>query len=161
MENIEESSETTDVDIFQNFTVSEEEIEDTITEGQRKPKRDGGICACGHPANKHLLGPIGTTCAPAKQYCPCKTLRVVAETSDTRHFLFKTKGWGSDHALLKGLLKATRSGAKVSWIGDMKCDKCGAIGPADPVAVTQDAHLSNEPTGYDVLLCISCRMEVS
>lgn len=149
-------------DIFANFTVTPEEVEGNLEEVViRQRRRNPEICICGHPAGKHLVGPMGTTCVPAKQYCPCKTSRPVCSTSDTRHFLFKTKGWGSDHALLKGLLKAARSGAEVEWIGDMKCDKCGAIGPADPICVTQDGRYSNEPTGFDVLLCVSCRLEVS
>jgi hypothetical protein len=146
--------------IFDRFNVTEEEAVAALEETSRNPhRRDGGICICGHPRSKHLVGALGTSCVPAKQYCPCKKVRVVLESSDTRHFLFKTEGGAANHALMKGLTKAVKSGAEVEWLGEDVCDRCGKEAKVDVVPVSQRGVTMNEATGYDVLLCVSCRME--
>lgn len=144
---------------FDVFDFSEEEAEEVIQEVARNPyNRDGAICLCGHPRSKHMASSIGYTCSPAKQFCPCKKLRVVAESSDTRYFLRKTLGAGPRHALSQGMKAAVKSGATVVWVGESSCDKCGEEKPVSPVPVTQGGIEMDEPTGFDVLLCIECRM---
>ena len=146
--------------IFDNFNVTEEEAVEALEEVKKNPhRRDGAICICGHARSKHLVGSLGTTCVPAKQYCPCKKVRVVVETSDTRNFLFKTDGAGANHALMKGITKAITGGAEVEWLAGNLCDRCGEQKKVDVVPVSQRGVTMNEATGYDALLCVTCRME--
>ena len=149
------------MDPFEFLDVSLEEVTEVLEEAKRNPhRRDGAICLCGHGRSKHIEGPLGFTCAPAKQFCPCKVMRIVVETSDTRHFLFRTEGAGALHALLKGVGKAQKVGAEVEWVGGSICDKCGKDGKVSPVPVSQRGVSMNEATGYDALLCVNCRLEV-
>jgi hypothetical protein len=146
---------------FDFFDFSEEDVAEVVQERKSNPyRRDGAICLCGHARSKHVEGPLGFTCAPAKQFCPCKSLRVVARTSDTRCFLFKTTGPGKYHALSMGLSKAQKVGADVEWLGEGVCDRCQMEVPVQPVAVSQRGVTMNEATGFDALLCVDCRMEV-
>lgn len=121
-------------------------------------KKGKEICLCGHAMDKHRdLGIGRRSCEPGKQYCPCKVVKPVLATSDTRFFLRKTLGGGSLHALVLGVAAATKSGADVEWLVEMKCEKCGTAGPVSPVPVTQNGFVVSEATGYDALLCIKCR----
>lgn len=146
--------------IFDGLGVTEEEALEALEETRKNPhRRDGAICICGHARTKHLVGTLGTTCVPAKQYCPCKKVRPVVETSDTRNFLFKTEGSGKMHALFRGLAKAVQSGASVEWIAETVCDKCGSAHGVVVAPVSQRGVTMNEATGYDVFLCETCRLE--
>lgn len=146
---------------FDFFDFSETEVAEVVEELKTNPhRRDGAICLCGHARSKHIEGPLGYTCAPAKQFCPCKNLRVVVQTSDTRYFLCKTIGGGKRHALSLGIQKAIASGAEVEWVGGGECDRCHEEKPTSPVPVSQRGVTMNEATGYDALLCSDCRLEV-
>jgi hypothetical protein len=146
---------------FAFLDFSEEEALEVVNEVSKNPHhRDGGICLCGHPRSKHIEGPLGYTCAPAKQFCPCKKMRIVVESSDTRFFLCKTLGGGARHALSQGMIKATQKGASVVWIETSNCDKCGEEKPVSPIPVSQRGNEMQEATGYDVLMCRECRLGV-
>jgi len=143
---------------FEFFDFSEEETEEAAkaisTEGY---DRDGRICACGHPIKRHAIYGGMTSCTPTRLVCPCKASRPVLDVSDTRVFLRKTRGQGSLHALAQGLFAALKAGHKVEWLVEQKCDKCGTEGKVSPVAVSQQGVTMNEATGYDALLCLTCR----
>lgn len=124
----------------------------------RPAKRDGRICLCGHGLSKHqdLGGYI--LCKPSKMDCPCKKIRAVIDTDDTRPFLRRTSGAGPLHALSRGLAALAQSGKSAQWIVELVCDKCGEHSDQIvPVPVTQNGYASDEPTGYDLLLCQTCR----
>lgn len=119
--------------------------------------RDRRICLCGHPVGRHTMVSGITFCKPSRMECPCKAQRLVLESEDTRVFLRKTEGSGALHALGRGLKAAKDAGKKVTWIVEMKCDRCQKDGPVSPVAVTQRGVLVSSATGYDALLCKKCR----
>jgi hypothetical protein len=148
----------TDNNAFEFFDFSEEETEEAAlnisTEGY---DRDGRICACGHPMKRHSSYGGLSTCSPTRLVCPCKEARAVIETSDTRVFLRKTRGSGTLHALAQGLHAAQKAGHTVKWLIEMKCDKCGTQGQVRPVSVSQRGVIMEEATGYDKLLCVTCR----
>lgn len=143
---------------FDVLSVSEEEAAEVLRDVESNPRgRDSGICICGHPRSKHVGTNIGTVCSPAKHYCPCKKVRVVAEAPNLRLFLYKTTGGGASHALVKGLKKSIDSGLEVEWIGGSICDHCQRERKVSVVPVSQRGVEMSEPTGYDVLLCDECR----
>jgi hypothetical protein len=149
----------TENNAFDFFDFSEEEAEQQAREFESdKYDRDGRICICGHPMKRHTSFNGMTTCSPSRLICPCKKSRPVIESSDTRVFLRKTRGSGSSHALAQGIL-AARGKHEITWLIEMKCDKCGAEGKISPVAVSQAGIIKDEPTGFDVLLCQKCREE--
>lgn len=144
--------------IFDMLSVDETEVLEKLDEVKKNPRRrDSGICICGHARSKHLVGALGTSCVPGKQYCPCKAVRVVVETSDTRFFMFKTEGGGANHAIVRGMVKAKNSGAEVHWVAEYRCDRCQTEGPVSVLPVSQRGIIMSEATGYDVLLCDTCR----
>jgi hypothetical protein len=126
-----------------------------------KQGRDSRICLCGHPMGRHnVVGGI-VMCKPNKMDCPCKKARAVLEAEDTRKFVRKTVGSGKFHALGLGLVSSAVAGKSVKWIIEMVCDKCGEESEVlSPTPVTQNGFLSGEVTGYDVLLCSSCRIDM-
>lgn len=128
----------------------------------RPQKRDGRICICGHGITKHTVFPNGKVmCKPSKMECPCKTVRAVIDAEDTRPFLRRTQGGGSEHALTRGLAALAMSEKEAHWIIDLVCDNCGEFNESIvPVPVTADGRVSGltEATGYDRLLCPSCRI---
>jgi hypothetical protein len=131
-----------------------------VADAERKLGRLGlnkTICICGHPSGRHTMVSGITFCKPSRMECPCKAERLVLEVDDTRVFLRKTEGSGPLHALGRGMKAAKDAGKKVTWIVEMKCDRCEKAGPVSPVAVTQRGSLVNAATGYDALLCRKCR----
>lgn len=127
----------------------------------RPAKRDGRICICGHGVMKHTEIAGVVNCKPSKMDCPCKKVRPVIDAEDTRPFLRKTQGGGPMHALTRGLAALAESGKDAEWIIDLVCDRCGVESSSlIPVPVTKDGRLVLEPTGYDKLLCQSCRESV-
>ena len=134
-----------------------------VAEAERSIGRLGQnrkICVCGHPSGRHTIVAGMVFCKPSRMECPCKSERLVLETEDTRVFLRKTEGAGPLHALGRGMKAAKDAGKKVTWIIDMKCDRCGAEGPVSPVPVTQRGVSVAMATGYDALLCRKCREAV-
>jgi len=149
----------TENNAFDFFDFSEEEaVEQARLFESDKYDRDGRICLCGHPMKRHANYGAGSTCSPSRLICPCKKSRPVIETSDTRVFLRKTRGSGSGHALAQGIL-AAKGKHDITWLVEMKCDKCEAEGKVSPVAVSQRGTIMDEATGFDALLCQKCREE--
>lgn len=127
----------------------------------RPQKRDGRICLCGHGVTKHLVTDGIVTCKPSKMDCPCKKVRPVIDAEDTRPFLRRTQGSGPRHALSRGLAALAESGKDANWIIDLTCDRCMVSTPnLVPVPVTPTGFATSEATGYDALLCPTCREEV-
>jgi hypothetical protein len=142
---------------FNFLDVPLEEALQTLYEVDNVKKRKE-VCSCGHALDKHRdLGIGRKSCEPGKQYCPCKAVKSVLRTSDTRFFLRKTIGGGALHALVLGVASATKAGAEVEWLVEMKCEKCGTAGPVSPVPTTQYGIVVSEASGYDALLCVNCR----
>jgi hypothetical protein len=135
------------------------EVDESLRE--RPSVRDGRVCLCGHGMGRHSTTGGVVWCKPARMDCPCKKIRPVIEVEDTRPFLRKTAGGGMMHALVRGISAVALSGKPVTWLVDLKCDKCGAEGKSTgvvPVPVTKNGIASDEATGYDALLCQKCRM---
>lgn len=127
----------------------------------RPQKRDGRICLCGHGVTKHLVNDGIVTCKPSKMDCPCKKVRPVIDAEDTRPFLRRTQGSGPMHALSRGLAALAVNGKEANWIIDLECDRCHeATNNLVPVPVTSTGFAVTEATGYDALLCATCREEV-
>jgi len=123
--------------------------------------RDSRICLCGHSKNRHTDIQGRTFCKPTKMDCPCKKQRYVLEAEDTRMFLRKTVGGGAMHALVRGLTASIQAGKKATWIIELVCDRCGSVDEiVTPVPVTQHGVISSEATGYDALVCATCRESV-
>ena len=157
----------TENNAFEFFDFSEEEAEEQARLFESdKFERDGRICLCGHPMARHTFLDGGkSTCSPSRLVCKCRKARPVLETSDTRVFLRKTRGVGSGHALSQGIL-AARGKHEITWLVEMKCDKCGTEGKVSPVVVSERGIiLSNFYTNedkqprFDKLLCQQCREE--
>jgi hypothetical protein len=142
------------------FDFTEEEIievnETLLTAGV---ERDARICICGHSVRRHGGQEVGAVyCLPSKMQCPCRFLRVVVETQDTRDFLRKTVGAGPMHALGRGIQTAKEKGHWVKWVIDVKCDKCGKETPVSPVPVTKQGVIMQEAAEMTALLCSECRI---
>jgi hypothetical protein len=144
---------------FLDFT-SEDVLEaEKVLKRKTRLDRDNRICVCGHPVARHETT-FATYCKPSKMECPCKKVRPVLQVGDVRCFLRKTTGSGVFHALGLGLQTAVERGFAVTWLIDQKCDKCGVEGPISPVPVTSAGVPKEEATGYDVLICKKCRLEL-
>ena len=143
--------------------LSVEDVDTADAELLEKKKHgvDRQVCACGHAMSRHTVIHGVVLCKPARMECPCKRARPVLETTDTRMFIRKTDGSGSAHALIRGIRAAVEKAKQVAWIVDLKCDRCGkADNNVVPVPVTQGGIATTYATGYDALLCPSCRVEV-
>ncbi len=124
----------------------------------RPAVRDGRICLCGHSMTKHLVIDGIVSCKPSKMDCPCKNCRPVIDTEDTRPFLRRTQGAGPEHALSRGLAALAMRNKNAQWIIDLECDMCKQhSSQLIPVPVTQSGIAVDYATGYDALLCPSCR----
>lgn len=128
---------------------------------RRERDRDISVCLCGHGSARHIVVNGTVFCKPSRMECPCKKLRPVLEATDTRKFLRKTTGGGALHALTLGILSHVKENKSVTWIVDLKCDRCGKDDKnVVPVPVTQHGRAVGYATGYDALLCRECRAEV-
>jgi hypothetical protein len=145
-------------DPFSFFDFTMDEAEEALAV-QAVNKRDRRICACGHAVSAHQ-NDVVVTCQTSKMYCPCKVIRPVVETQDCRLFIRKTTGAGANHALSLGIASAIGRGHEVVWIVEQRCDRCKKEGPVSPVPVTHEGFARTEATGYDALLCRSCRENV-
>lgn len=126
----------------------------------RPGTRDGRVCACGHSAGRHQTDYGLNVCKPSAMQCACKTFRAVVEVSDTRPFLRKTEGAGPMHALGRGIAVALSKGAEVTWLIDLKCDRCKQEAKLTPVPVTQSGIAVSHDTGFNAMLCQTCRENV-
>ena len=140
-----------------------EELQNVGNALQRQPKRDSRVCICGHSMNKHDVSSGLVACKPSAMDCPCKSVRLVLTSSNVRPFMRKSAGSGASHALMQGLRKAIELDAEISWIEPPSCGdqkkgtKCGSTDQVVPCLITQNGFHSDEPTGYDVFLCPTCR----
>lgn len=144
---------------FVDFTYGDVVEAELKLSRQKRLDRDNRICVCGHPVARHETA-YGVYCKPSKMECPCKKVRAVLSVGDVRCFLRKTTGAGAFHALGLGLKTAYDKGFAVDWLVEQKCDKCGSEEPISPVPVTANGIISQEPTGFDALLCKKCRADV-
>lgn len=141
------------------FDFTEDEAEKALNNIEMlSGRKDGRICLCGHSNGRHSWVNGILSCQAAKQYCPCKSLRLVVECSNTRPFLRKTSGPGPLHALSQGIASAIKAGYEITWLVPMECDKCHKTGPVSPIPVSQRGVIMDEATGYDALLCRDCRV---
>lgn len=141
------------------FSIDEVEAADETA--REKGPRDRRVCACGHAVARHAETYGAIYCKPSRMECPCKKVRPVLETGDTRAFLRKTDGLGSQHALVRGIVAAQKRNKSVKWIIELKCDRCGAAAEKlIPTPVTQRGIATTHPTGFDALLCPACIVEV-
>jgi hypothetical protein len=147
---------------FDFLDITEEEAMDALDKADKYGKRDGRICICGHTLKSHsFVDARGVhVCNALKQACPCKTPRAVIESTNTRVFMRKTDGGGGLHALTKGISGAQKIGATVDWLIEIKCDRCATEGPIAPVPISADGRIQGRATGYDALLCRTCREQV-
>lgn len=139
-----------------------EEVQE-VDKLMRQPRYglDRRICLCGHGVGKHTEVAGYVTCKPSRYECPCKKTRPVLEVEDTRPFLCKTGGGGAMHALVRGIAVLAGTGKSAKWIVDMKCDRCQSVDEiVFPIPVTQTGQAVQYPTGFDALLCQTCREEV-
>ena len=140
-----------------------EELQDVGAALQREAPKDSRVCICGHSMNKHTAVNGYVLCKPSRMACPCKAVRLVLTSTNVRPFMRKSLGSGTSHALMQGLRKAIELDAEVSWIEPPSCDyqkdgtKCGSTDQVVPCLITQNGFHTDEPTGYDVFLCPSCR----
>jgi len=154
------SNEELDKNPFAAFDFSYDEAREADKMLTQRVDRDGRICACGHPTVRHSQSGGIVYCKPNRMECPCKKVRAVLESADTRPFLRKTEGSGKLHALGRGLGACLEKEIRVKWIIDLQCDKCSKEGPLSPVPVSQRGQASSQATGYDALLCATCRAEI-
>ena len=140
---------------FLNF--SEEEAGEALAEVQQKNARDGRICLCGHPNKRHEMVRDRVSCKAAKQFCPCREVRLVLKVDNARPFLRKTTGGGPFHALSQGMVSAHASGVNMEWLIEMKCDVCKQSAKLSPVPVNEHGTELEEPGEYNALVCDDCR----
>lgn len=127
----------------------------------RSRSKDRRVCLCGHAVNRHLTTNGIVMCTPSRMVCPCKNIRAVLEAEDTRVFLRKTTGPGVEHALVKGMAALVIAGKQANWIDQPTCDRCSSQDGVSPVPVTSAKTVAyGEPTGYDALLCETCKEEL-
>ncbi len=144
------------------LTFDEVEAADkAIVNKSKSGGRDKRICVCGHAVSKHTTYAGILTCKPSAMLCPCKKIHPVLTADDTRMFLRKTEGAGAMHALSRGIYACISAGKGVEWIIELACARCGKNdSKVVPVPVSASGRASDGPTGFDALLCSSCRTEV-
>jgi hypothetical protein len=141
------------------LSVSQDDAKEALEKIQEESgRKDGRICICGHSNGRHRVGYAGLmTCQAAKQFCPCKNVRLVLTASDTRPFLRKTSGGDGFHALIQGIVAAEEKEIEIEWLTDPKCDKCGAETGVTVVTVDANGFELTESKGYDLFVCSKCR----
>lgn len=141
--------------------ITAEEVEAADEALREKGPRDRRICACGHGIARHMDDYGSVYCKPSRMECPCKKVRPVLETNDTRAFLRRTDGMGVQHALTRGIVAAMKRGRSVKWLVELKCDRCGqSADKVIPAPVTQRGIAVDHATGFDALLCAKCSTEI-
>lgn len=135
------------------------EMDQQLIHRQRGDRR---ICLCGHSVGRHTEFNGLVNCTVGKMTCPCREVQPVLLAEDTRPFLRKTEGAGKLHALSRGISALAAKGKTVEWIEDaLVCHKCEATGVnLSPVPMTRSGRVADEATGYDALLCETCRREL-
>lgn len=119
------------------------------------------ICVCGHPTRRHKPNSRGEIkCVPNAMICKCKEPRPVLKAQDIRPFLRKTTGGGLLHALARGLATCVERGLEIEWLIPMACDKCHTETKVVPTPVNQNGTIANDETGYNALLCQTCRTQI-
>ena len=135
------------------------EVDRKILGETKKGRRDRRVCLCGHAVARHSEYAGHLTCKPSALLCPCKAVKPVIEADDIRAFMRRTEGAGAMHALTRGIASTVSSGKEVTWLVELKCDKCGSIASnVVPAAVTQSGRLADGATGFDALICHDCRV---
>jgi hypothetical protein len=156
---ITENAKVENMSAFDKLGVTKDDAKDALERIQEESgRKDGRICICGHSNGRHRIGYAGLmTCQAAKQFCPCKQVRLVVSASDTRPFLRKSSGGDGFHALIQGIAAAEEKGIDVEWLVEPKCDKCGGSDGISVVTVDASGFELTESKGYDIFVCSQCR----
>jgi hypothetical protein len=160
------------MDMTFNMEIDPVAVKKSLEAEKSRRTSDPRICICGHNARSHgsqAVSGIGfelfqsrgkEMCSAGRQACPCIQFEAVATCSDVRVFIFKTTGFGNNHALSKGILAAQERGKQVAPIGDWVCKACGegaaegkTVGPV-PIDLAKREVL--RPGEINALLCGEC-----
>lgn len=147
------------------FGLTDEELEAELP--SVKPVRDGRVCACGHPMSKHTETDLTASgrgivygCTPIRGDCRCVESKPVAETQDTRQFVWRTRGHGAAHALVVGAKASAKKGKTFEWLdGWPKCELAGwkpevvcDLTAIQPYGFLRNGSLTDDPE-MTVLAC--------
>ena len=129
---------------------------------------DRRICSCGHGMSRHKFHPYKNVnvCKPAAYECPCIYMRPVMEVPNTRYFMRKSFGSGTNHALVLGYTASkealgTEFSSKVEWLIPRACEACQRLTEKYyPTRVTAEGRPildSDKDTGITAFFCEECR----
>jgi hypothetical protein len=155
-----------------NMEIDPVAVKKSLEAEKAKRTSDPRICICGHNARSHGSQSVSgmgydlyqsrgkEMCSAGRQMCPCMQFEAVATCSDVRVFIFKTTGYGNNHALSKGILAAQTRGKDVAPIGEWTCKACGE-GAAEgktvgPVPIGLSRQEVQRPGEVNMLLCGEC-----
>lgn len=131
-------------------------------EWEKKNKRTGEVCACGHSVRYHSATTPGgqVFCVPGRTLCECREARTVVKTSNLRIFMQSTQGSARMHALGKALASAGLNESVVwEWI-DPKCDDCKTeTTELTPMAVNASGRVSDVTTQWNIVVCRDCAVK--
>lgn len=127
-----------------------------------KERKSRFVCACGHSMNYHTEIGGMHVCRPTKMRCRCTNPRSVLDVEDLRQFTYTTFGYGSEHALGRGMTASVVKGKAVKWVEETPlCDSCLKVVVGSPIAVSLDTRgeiprLVKESGQVDKLVCEEC-----
>lgn len=129
---------------------------------ERGTRKSRFVCACGHSMNYHTNVNGIHMCRPTKMRCRCTNPRSVLDVEDLRLFTFTTMGYGSKHALGRGITASVTKGKAVKWVEEVPlCDSCLQAVEGSPIPVSIDTRgdvpfLVKESGQVDKLVCEGC-----
>lgn len=154
---------------FESMGVNyEDALEMAKIKNSTRKKSNGLICVCGHSSSRHdFLPAMGhAVCKPSVMDCNCKVEKYVLKSSKIFHFVRKTHGNGTLHALLLGAVAALEKGAVLEWVDDgPTCELCGSKAEEaqiQPRCFTEQGWPINTERmgifsmGYDKMCCLDC-----
>lgn len=136
-----------------SLLINFEEVETLLD--RKPPIRE--VCICGHSMRRHeSFGDGKSYCQVAKTFCPCETPKSVIEVEDTRPFMYNTNGYGSLHALFRGIKRLNQMGKSYRLTLPSNCWACGQGADLQPVPINQFNEISNKGEARNALLCLTC-----
>jgi len=154
-------------DALSRFKLDDDEIREFLAERPRR--RDASakeVCVCGHGIGRHVAAGERWVCRPGRQMCRCTNPRSVLKVSDNRFFASKTEGEGSRHALIRGMVLASKSERNVTmeWLLEPSCARpecmrSDAEADLQPVPINRAGRISNRDEAINVFACRDCRMK--
>lgn len=161
---------------FESMGVTyEDALQIAKTNNSTRKKHDGLICICGHSSSRHevvmVQGAPAVNCTPSRLSCNCAREKYVMKTSKIFHFIRKTHGNGTLHALMSGAVATLEADpeATIVWLDNgPECEFCGTREPDDkvqPRCFTEQGWPINREhngvfsMGYDKLCCLNCWTE--